>query len=361
MNDRDAVDLLEQIVRIPSVSGSEQAVAQFIVRTFEQHGIPARVDAFGNTIAELAGVGPRIVLLGHMDTVPGDIPVRWEDGRLFGRGSVDAKGPLVAFMAAMFRLAKVEQRPSITFVGCVEEEVASSKGAHGIANTLPAPDSCIVGEPSGWDGITLGYKGFLQARVRCASEHAHSAHAVRTAADQICRAWMSVSEATEEWNAQHPALFDQLLPNLVEVQSRSDGLEDRAELSLKLRLPPALGPQAAVAWLEELLPAPYEVEAQPGVAAWSGPRTTPLHRALSRGILAAGGRPRYQRKTGTADLNIVAPRWNCYALAYGPGDAALDHTPDEHILADEFEKGIGVLTHALVEFSASTDSTAQAT
>ena len=66
-----------------------------------------------------------IVLLGHMDTVPGDIPVRQEDGKLYGRGSVDAKGPLATFIVAASR-ASLPPGTRLVVVGAVEEEAATS-------------------------------------------------------------------------------------------------------------------------------------------------------------------------------------------------------------------------------------------
>ncbi|MBI5963617.1 MAG: M20/M25/M40 family metallo-hydrolase [Chloroflexi bacterium] len=60
-----------------------------------------------------------------------------------------------------------------------------------------------------------------------------------------------------------------------------------------------------------------------------------------------GGEPRFVYKTGTADLNIVAPVWKCPAVVYGPGDSALDHTPNEHINLDDYQKAVYVLTEAL--------------
>jgi LysW-gamma-L-lysine carboxypeptidase len=56
-------------------------------------------------------------------------------------------------------------------------------------------------------------------------------------------------------------------------------------------------------------------------------------------------------KTGTSDMNILAPIWRCPALAYGPGDSKLDHTPDEAIDLEEFERGVHVLTHALLQLA----------
>ena len=70
-------------------------------------------------------------------------------------------------------------------------------------------------------------------------------------------------------------------------------------------------------------------------------------RAFLGGIRSQGGQPRFVYKTGTADLNIVAPVWGCPTVVYGPGDSALDHTPGEHILLDEYNKGVGVLANVL--------------
>jgi LysW-gamma-L-lysine carboxypeptidase len=68
---------------------------------------------------------------------------------------------------------------------------------------------------------------------------------------------------------------------------------------------------------------------------------------LLRAIRAEGGRPRFKLKTGTSDMNILAPSWGCPMVAYGPGDSALDHTPSEHIEIQEFLRGVNVLTRAL--------------
>ena len=64
------------------------------------------------------------------------------------------------------------------------------------------------------------------------------------------------------------------------------------------------------------------------------------------------GTPRFVYKTGTADLNVVAPVWRCPAVAYGPGDSALDHTPNEHISLDEYGRAVDVLAQTLKALSA---------
>ena len=60
------------------------------------------------------------------------------------------------------------------------------------------------------------------------------------------------------------------------------------------------------------------------------------------------GTPRTTVKLGTSDMNVVGPVWQCPILAYGPGDSSLDHTPEEHIVLDDYLRAIRVLTEVLV-------------
>lgn len=348
MTDSEALQLLEAMIRIPSPSGQEAELADFLVHRMADWGFRAFIDEVGNAVGEV-GVGPRtVVLLGHMDTVPGEIPVRYEGNRLYGRGAVDAKGPLAAFIVTAARLARRGDLPCrLVVVGCVEEEAPSSRGAFFVRERY-RPDFCIVGEPSGWDGLTIGYKGSLQAVIRIEGPIGHSAHGRATAAERACDAWVRIRSGAEAFNTARPRAFDRLLPALTGLRSGGDGLTEWAELDVHLRLPPDLSPASAEAWLQEQV-GEGRVTVRGAVPAWVGSRTTPLHRAFARAIRRAGGTPRYLLKTGTSDLNVVAPAWQCPALAYGPGDAAFDHTPEEHIVIEEFWRSLRVLGEVLQE------------
>jgi LysW-gamma-L-lysine carboxypeptidase len=121
-------------------------------------GFTAGVDAIGNAVGN-RGAGPRhLVLLGHIDTVTGDIPVHQQDGCLYGRGSVDAKGPLACFTAAAARV-EVPSGWRLSVIGAVGEE-GDSRGARYLCQNMTPPDMVIIGEPSGWTGYP-GYKGSL--------------------------------------------------------------------------------------------------------------------------------------------------------------------------------------------------------
>ena len=74
-----------------------------------------------------------------------------------------------------------------------------------------------------------------------------------------------------------------------------------------------------------------------------------LVRTFAKVIRHQGGRFRYVTKTGTSDMNVVAPVWDCPLAAYGPGDSRLDHTPEERVSLTEYLQSIGVLTSVLDE------------
>jgi len=90
----DDLALIGGLVAIPSVSRNERDAVEWLVDRMRERGFRASIDAAGNAVGEIGDGPTHVVLLGHIDTVPGEIPVRVEDGDLVGRGAVDAKGPL---------------------------------------------------------------------------------------------------------------------------------------------------------------------------------------------------------------------------------------------------------------------------
>lgn len=341
----DPVTLLEQALRIPSLSGQEYAVARFFVEALNQAGLHAQIDAAGNAVGEI-GAGPTVVLLGHIDTVPGVVPVRIEDGKLYGRGAVDAKGPFATFVSVAARLASSGELPfRLVVVGAVEEEAASSKGAHFIT-PLYQPVACVIGEPSGWDKLTLGYKGRLLIDARWEQAMAHSAGREIAVAEHAVAFWNAVAAHCTAFNADKPRLFDQLLPSLRTITSGSDGITDWAALMVGIRLPPTVAPEQLAVTISAL-GANATVHFHDGCQAYQGEKNSPLVRALLKSLRGAGATPGFLLKTGTSDMNVVGPAWQCPILAYGPGDSSLDHTPNEHIVIDEYLRAIDVLEGAL--------------
>jgi LysW-gamma-L-lysine carboxypeptidase len=272
--------------------------------------------------------------------------VRIEAGKLYGRGSVDAKGPFAAFVAAAARLLnRGELRARLVLVGAVEEEAASSKGAHHIVDRY-APTACVIGEPSGWDRLTLGYKGRLLVDGRWEQPMAHSAGRDVAVAERAVAFWNAVAARCAAHNAGKQQLFEQLLPSLRAISSSSDGLADWAELTIGIRLPPGVDPAALADDLAREV-AGGQLRFRGGCQAYCGDKNTALVRAFLKSVRAAGGAPGFLLKTGTSDMNVVGPAWRCPILAYGPGDSRLDHTPEEHVEVDEYLRAIDVLEWVL--------------
>lgn len=342
--------LIHDLVAIPSVSGEEATAVSFLVKQMARRGFEAFVDEAGNAVGRIGHVGAdgsftrQIVLLGHIDTVPGDIPVRIADGVLYGRGSVDAKGPLATFVEAA---AQSELRPGVQVIviGAVEEESATSKGAR-FAVTRYSPDYCVIGEPSGWDGVTLGYKGRILIDYTVSLPMSHTAGEGVGAAETAVAIWNRLNQHANDFNVNRPRLFDQLLPSLRDFHTSSDGLVNRASVKVGIRLPPDFDIDAYqtnfIEWANGAASRFYAYE-----PAFESTRSTPLARQFNRTMRKAGIKPRFKVKTGTSDMNVVAPIWNCPTLAYGPGDSALDHTPEEHLVLDEYEKAIAILRRVL--------------
>lgn len=351
LSDEQAVELVRRSVATASLSGGERPLAEYLVGAVAGSASEAFVDEAGNAVA-VWGAGPRrVTFLGHLDTVAGDIPVRVEDGVLHGRGSVDAKGSLCAALAAATRAPNtVWDRLTFTFIGAVEEEAPSSKGAWHAVAAYPRPDLLIVGEPSGWERYTLGYKGRLGVTLTARCANAHSAREDASAAELVVDAYTRLREWVGQDNEGVAGLFERLQLTLLGLTSGEDGLEAWCEARASLRVPPrwtCAGLRAAVA---ELLPG-VELEFTEGLDAHRADGRTELARAFRVAVRSQGGSPVPSLKTGTSDMNVVAPHWPVPMLAYGPGDSNLDHTPDERLDLAEYLRAVRVFERALAELA----------
>lgn len=391
-----AIDLLHGLVSIPSLSKHEQHASAWLVEQMRSLGYArAYVDDAGNAVGE---IGPEraahtVVLLGHIDTVPGNIPVRIEHTAaglaLFGRGAVDAKGPLATFVAAVGSLGAEWvglHDLRVIVVGAVEEEAASSKGARSIRDRFngqsePIPSACIIGEPSHWSRITLGYKGRVLVELDASQPMAHTAGPDAGVATIAVDLWNWVAAAAERFNLGRDKAFDQLQPSLRRLHTFTDDqMHDHVQAQIGIRLPLGFDSdgllQELAGWATRRagassVPLPLPTSDAPATLQVTGPAVTlSLHfhanevawrsdrnNALVRSFLAAirtvapEAKPSFVVKTGTSDMNVVGPAWQCPILAYGPGDSTLDHTPHEHLVLDEYWQAVRVLEEALRTFA----------
>ena len=339
----DGVRLLTEMVHIDSPSGDEHALAEYLVRRLEPAGFDVHRDPAGNVVATWGDGADTVALVGHMDTAPGRVPVRRDGSVLHGRGAVDAKGPLAAALTAVSRLPRDRGRRYVV-VGAVEEE-ATSRGAHALAGSMRSPGALIILEPSGWDGITIGYKGSLRLRWSRRQQTGHGAGPLPSAPDHAFEFVRLLQDHASSWSGD-AGIFDRLDVRVLRCDAGSDGIEDHATVEVGMRIPPgcdsaalrqtllhlARGGELTILYADE----PVRTD-----------RSSRLARRFVEAIREQQGAPRFKLKTGTSDLNVLVPVWGCPALAYGPGNSRLDHTPDEHIDLEEFERAVRVLETAL--------------
>ena len=225
------LSLLRDLLAVRSPSGQEMPAVRHLVGWLSRQGFAAHRDSAGNAIGVLdgstAGAAPdrpvrELILLGHIDTVRGFPKVTERDGKLYGRGAVDAKGPLAAFATAA---AIVGPRPGwrIVVAGAVEEESASSKGARHLA-ARRKPDLCIIGEPTGWQRMALGYKGRLLADVEFQRMMSHTAGPAAAAPELAFSYWRQVQTLIEELNTGRDRVWEQVQPSLRCFTSGDDGM-----------------------------------------------------------------------------------------------------------------------------------------
>lgn len=341
-----AEKLILDLVSTPRPSGREGEAASLLVSRLTRLGWDsAGIDEVGNVVAT-KGTGPKeFLLLGHIDTVPGGPVVRIEGRTLWGRGSVDAGGPLCAFAIAG-GAADLPREWRLTLVAAVREETDSLGAWHRLP--LHSPAACIVGEPSGTDGITLAYRGYLQ--VRLTAEDTGSHRSGGTSPLTAClRAAADILEEIESQDDPARPLIERTGANVLSMRGTEEGRRE-ASVDLDIRLPLGAHPETVFDFCRTKAQSRgVSAALVSAVAAHSAGRDNPVIRALRIAVREQGGTPRLLAKGGTADFNVAAA-WNCPMAAWGPGDSRLDHTADERLDLDEYARSIRVLEAMLRSF-----------
>lgn len=337
------LSLLARAVEISSVSADERELAEYLVDWCTERGVHAEIDEAGNLVATRGSGDRRLLMLGHLDTVPHRWPVRWDGLTITGRGCVDAKASLVAYLETLADM-DVPSWAQVRVIGAVEEEVTSA-GAFHARDHYPA-DAVVVGEPSGEKALTIGYYGLLKVRLRVSHSVGHTAgQGVTTAADQLVDV---LSRLRDEIGGAD----SQALVAVLGIHAVNGGDVQLGETVVDVRVPPTLDLEHLVELVRRVAgPVVVEVlRATPGVIT---SRTSPLVKAFSRAFREEGVAPRFLAKKGSSDMNTLATTWRGVPMvAYGAGDAALDHTPDEHLDAEEFRRARTVLSRAVANWVA---------
>jgi [amino group carrier protein]-lysine/ornithine hydrolase len=357
-----AIELLRKALELYSPSRSEAALANMIRDKcvnelgFEQ----VNIDNVGNIIATKGTGEPCILLCGHTDTVPGQVPVRIEDGHIYGRGASDAKSPLIAMLLAASEFPK--QRGTVIFAGVVDEE-GNATGVKQLVKSKIGVDYAVFGEPSGVDNITVAYKGRLAIRLICdvgESAHASAPWLAKNSIEEMYDFWKAIKteiglKGTADSNAKSISC------SLTEIigGSSHNVTPQKCKVTIDIRVPTITTCDSVLGIIDDVIKrvavkkgikATYRIEDK--TEPFEADHTSPLVRALLLAVLdVRNKRPMLLRKTGTGDMNVLGHSLNIPVITYGPGDPHASHTPDERVNIDEYVASIEVYKRALFHLS----------
>ena len=357
-----AVELLKKSLEQYTPSRSEASLANMIKdKCVNELGFElVNIDNVGNVIATKGNGEPRILLCGHMDTVPGQIPVRIEDGFVYGRGASDAKGPLIAMLLAASEFPK--QRGTIIFAGVVDEE-GNATGVKQLVKSGLSADYAIFGEPSGIDNITIAYKGRLEIRLTCdvrTSAHASAPWLAKNSIEEIYDFWNAVKCEIDRVQIKNNRT-DSISCSLTEISGGSSHnvTPQKCKITIDIRIPTFTRCEEVLSILDKVI---FNVASTKGVRAtyriedktepFEADYASPLVRALSLSILDVRRKhPILLRKTGTGDMNILGNAFNIPVITFGPGDPHSSHTSNERLSIKEYVSSIDVFNRALFHMS----------
>jgi acetylornithine deacetylase len=333
----NAVELLRDLVRVPSESGKEEAAASLVEKTMRDLGWAPKKSG-RNVYATLGGDGPLLLLNSHTDTVPvGEgwtkDPLAGEliDGKIYGRGSNDAKGCLTAMiLGAAKAFEKNAPKGRVCLAATCEEEI-NGKGLEALLSELPRPDAAVVGEPTGLNPA-VAQKGLLILEVTAKGRSAHAAHGGGLNAITLA-AQDALALSDFKFDKAHPALGK---PTLAVTQisggARHNVIPDRCKLVVDIRTTPDYAPEQIVEQVKALVKGEVTVRSQ----RLQSVHTDPAH-PIVRAARSANpsGKP-----YGSPTLSDWVFLKGIPAVKCGPGDSKRSHTPDEYMEASEVEAGV---------------------
>jgi [amino group carrier protein]-lysine/ornithine hydrolase len=360
------IALIERALSIYTPSGSEQKLAELIFYELESINLNPEFDRVGNVLCSCGEDSSRSILLcGHMDTVPGILPVRREGDIIYGRGACDAKGSLLSLLFAFENLARDPSlKGKVTFAAVVDEENRSLGLKHIIENNIRA-DFAIFGEPCGLSKVTIGYRGHMPTTIRVRTHEAHgsapwlaqnSAELAFSLYDRIKGLWPSANNSST-----HEISVKNVSVALTEIHGGTvhNVTPLETSITLDIRIPNRItiheARQSLEVFLEEVRKenpdATFVAEYDEPTEPYRSRLDSELVRSISRAMLKSHGpiRPMFVEKSGTGDMNKYARAFGVDAVTYGPGDTKLSHTPEEAVNISEVFACADIIVRAVLE------------
>ena len=354
-SDDYAVWLLEEMLKIYSPTGREEKLAQFLLRELSKLGFQVKLDEVGNVIAKAGSGKPSILLCGHMDTVEGEIPVRRRLNVIFGRGAVDAKGPLAALIVAAARHQARGGKGSLTIAAVVDEEGRSRGIKHFLETHEESFDYAIFGEPGRAHGISIAYRGraLLEVTVKTTPGHSATPQLFENSIEHMCKLINELKKAIEVVDKE-PFHSTTVCPTIIEGGTADNVIPAHCRALIDVRIPPKVKPMEIlekalkIAQGHQSSKVGVEVKLIDAIEGFETNEDELLVQVFKEAIQKITGRtPVLRRKTASCDANTFVASKRTPTVVYGPGNSKLDHAPNENISIPEYLQAIKVLEEVL--------------
>ena len=330
----DPIALTAALVDIPSVSRDEARIADAVEAALREQAPGYEIVRNGDAVLARTNFGlpSRVVLAGHLDTVPiaDNVPSRFDGEHLFGCGTSDMKSGDAVFLHLAATIAEPAHDITLIFYDCEEIE-ASANGLNRIQRDLPdwlAADVAILGEPSG-GYIEAGCQGTLRVVISATGTRAHSARS--WLGDNAIHKLGAVLDRLSGYQARSVDIDGCIYREGLSAVKISGGvagnvIPDAAELTVNFRFAPDRSPGQALTHVREVFDGLDVHLEQTDAAAGALPGLA--HPAAAALVAAADGMVR--AKYGWTDVARFAAL-GIPAVNYGPGDPNLAHKRDERV------------------------------
>jgi acetylornithine deacetylase/succinyl-diaminopimelate desuccinylase family protein len=268
IRESDLVDLSRELVRRPSVTGQEKEVSDYIVSVMNDIGMagkgvegePGRPNAVGTLKGETGT--PKVMLSGHLDTVPIGDPKKWItdpyggeviDGKIYGRGSMDSKGGGIASSIIALKAIideGIRLKGDVHIVGTVDEEVLGPAGAKYLAKSrVIDPDLCLYCVHSDME-VKAYFKGILWVKLTSKGQTAHGSMPQRgiNAITRAARFLMELEKNGLPYE-RHPVLGDMTISyGWIQAgpEQKYNLVADLCEMGIDIRMLPGQSSESLV-------------------------------------------------------------------------------------------------------------------
>jgi len=359
--DIDIVKLTQDLVRIPSTTGDESQIAEFIKEVIKPFFDFVEIDEIGNVVGKIIfdKKRPTVLFNGHMDTVdPGEMEEPYSgkivDGSQFGitgevvygRGSADMKGAIAAYIGAISQLKTIDDPPNVIFHAVVQEEPARGEGTKFAMDHLDIkPDVALSGEPTNLD-ICLGFRGWVQFELETFGKTAHGSNPSRGInAILLMRDFLNALDGyiRKLESKVHPFLGKATcaVTNIKCSPGRLSVIPDRCCLTFDSRYFPEESAQdrknELLFLLEELRKKNPEFKAKLRIIS-QGMRPTLVSpqnkyvQIMKKAVLKVTKKePKLKSWLFTCDSSYLVNDYSIPTVGFGPGSESVVHTPEEHV------------------------------